>query len=168
MAAKDQAGLGPPLDAVAWVAGVMRSSLGNTVTLRSSRAASGCIEQCPSNCAPSWILRRGAAILPATFAEGRISIFCEPVMSPLTLPPTIIVAALICAVTTAVSPIWRLSFEVISPSTSPSIRAGPSNDTLPLTFVPRSRWARPSVVKAGSGRGAEDGWAAGAETAGWG
>src|SRR5262249_15492432 len=106
----DQAGLGPPLDTVAWVAGAMRSSLGNTVTLRSSRAASGCIEQCPSNCAPSWMLRRGAARLPTTLAEGRISIFCVPVMSPLTFPPTTIAAALICAVTTAVSPMWRLSF----------------------------------------------------------
>src|SRR5665213_2349722 len=65
-------------------------------------------------------------------------------MSPLTLPATIIEAALICAVMTAVSPIVRLSLPVISPSTWPSIRVAPSNDSLPLIFEPLSRYARAS------------------------
>src|SRR5262249_48644474 len=114
------------------------------------------------------MLSRGAARLPATFAEGRISIFFDPVMSPVTLPPTIIDAALICAVTTAVSPIWRLSFELISPSTSPSIRAGPSKDSLPATLVPRSRRAIPSAPEAVAGRRDQDGSGAEAEAPGWG
>ena len=46
-------------------------------------------------------------------------------ISPLSLPATIIDDALIWAVTTALSPIMRLSFALISPSTCPSILRRP-------------------------------------------
>src|SRR5215469_10407362 len=124
-----------------------RSSLGKTVTLRSSRA-SGCIEQCPSNSAPSSTTSTGAVMLPLTLAEGRISIRCDAVMSPLTLPAIVTDAARICAVMTALSPIVSASFATISPSTSPSIFAVPSKESLPLIFDPRSRYA-PDSGKAG-------------------
>src|SRR5229473_1491150 len=78
-------------------------------------------------------------------------------MSPLTLPATDTDAARICAVTTALSLITRLSLALISPSTSPSIRAGPSNETLPVIFEPRSRHARPSAGSGAFARGADDG-----------
>src|SRR5216683_3225210 len=78
-------------------------------------------------------------------------------MSPLTLPATDTDAARICAVTTALSLIMRLSLALISPSTSPSIRAGPSNETLPVIFDPRSRHARPSAAAGALARGADDG-----------
>ena len=72
-------------------------------------------------------------------AEGRISILLVAVISPLILPATMIEAALICAVTTAVSPTVRLSFPTISPSIWPSILVGPSKLSLPLIFEPLSR-----------------------------
>src|SRR6267378_818243 len=78
-------------------------------------------------------------------------------MSPLTLPATETDAARICAVTTAVSLMIRLSLAMISPSTSPSIRAGPSKVTLPVIFDPRSRHARPSGPVGALARGADDG-----------
>src|SRR5208282_3637212 len=131
-----------------------RSSLGNTVTLRSSRMPSGCIEQCPSKCAPSWTESTGAVMFPLTFAEGRISIRWVATISPLTLPATETETARIWAVTTAVSPILRVSFAVISPSTSPSILAGPSKEILPEIFDPRSRYARPSDGAGPLARGA--------------
>src|SRR5579885_3853425 len=102
-------------------------------------------------------------------------------MSPLTLPATIIELALIWAVITALSPITRLSFALISPSTCPSIRVAPSNNNLPLIFDPASRYARPSTLRVSTtvGRfeaaalstdelgGTADGAGAG-ETCGWG
>ena len=85
-------------------------------------------------------------MFPLIFAEGRISIRWLATISPLTLPAIETDAARIWAVTTADSPIMRLSFALISPSTSPSIRAGPSNEIFPVIFDPRSRYARPSDV----------------------
>src|SRR5271156_4203481 len=151
----NQACFCPPAACTTRSACATRSSLGNTVTLRSSRTPSGCIEQCPSNSAPSCTDSTGAAILPLTLADGRISIRCVALISPLTLPATDTDAARICAVITADSPIVRLSLALISPSTSPSMRAGPSNEILPEIFEPRSRYARPSAGAGPLARGAD-------------
>jgi hypothetical protein len=67
----------------------------------------------------------GVVSLPSTLAEGRSSMRWMPVISPLTVPSTMIDAALIVAVTAAFSPIVTLSAPVISPSYRPSIGAGP-------------------------------------------
>src|SRR5271167_1070627 len=75
-------------------------------------------------------------------------------MSPLTLPATETEPARMWAVMTADSPIVRLSLALISPSTSPSIRAGPSKEILPEIFDPRSRYARPSAGAGPLARGA--------------
>jgi hypothetical protein len=84
----------------------------------------GCIVQWPSTIAPWCTTRLGAISLPNTLAEGRSSMRRVPMMSPLTLPATMIDVAIIGAVTTALSPIKILSLATIS-SIWPSISAGP-------------------------------------------
>src|SRR5579875_3430837 len=119
-----------------------RSSLGKWAILRSfsPRCASTLpIAQCPSKTTPSWITRLGVRMLPMSRPGARISRRLRAVTSPVTRPWITTELPAMFAFTTALSPIVSASCAAISPSTCPSMRAGPSNMSLPVTWVPLPR-----------------------------
>src|SRR5438874_11598648 len=83
--------------------------------------------------------RLGVEMLPKTLPGARISSRLRAVMSPVTLPCTTTEVPVICALTTAPSPMVSASCAVISPSTWPSMRTVPSKVSLPLTRLPLPR-----------------------------
>src|SRR5947207_9273527 len=83
--------------------------------------------------------RLGVEMLPKTLPGARISSRLRAVMSPVTLPCTMTEVPVICALTTAPSPMVSASCAVISPSTWPSMRTVPSQVSLPLTRLPMPR-----------------------------
>src|SRR5437773_200921 len=83
--------------------------------------------------------RLGVEMLPKTLPGARISSRLRAVMSPVTLPCTTTEVPVICALTTAPSPMVSASCAVISPSTCPSMRTVPSKVSLPLTRLPLPR-----------------------------
>src|SRR5438034_3862356 len=83
--------------------------------------------------------RLGVEMLPKTLPGAWISSRLRAVMSPVTLPCTTTEVPVICALTTALSPMVSASCAVISPSTWPSMRTVPSKVSLPLTRLPLPR-----------------------------
>src|SRR5207244_4756949 len=83
--------------------------------------------------------RLGVEMLPKTLPGARISSRLRAVMSPVTLPCTTTELPVICALTTAPSPMVSASCAVISPSTWRPIRTVPSMVSLPLTRLPLPR-----------------------------
>src|SRR5206468_2462087 len=97
------------------------------------------IAHCPSKIAPSCTTSRGLEMLPTTLAVACSSSSERAAMSPVTCPCTTTEAPLIFAFSRALSPMVRVSSELISPSTWPSMRTAPSKASFPFTRLPLPR-----------------------------